>query len=94
MCAQKVGHRENHQNPTVEEISSSTLLQPRIVGEASIDDQTCTLRANVRVNFRADFRVNFQPDMLHYLTTVVCSENRPKAGIIRAEEKIREIFRE
>ena len=23
---------------------------------------------------------DFQRDMLHYLTTVVCSENRPKAG--------------
>ena len=28
------------------------------------------------------FSPDFQRDMLHYLTTVVCSENRPKAGII------------
>ena len=30
---------------------------------------------------------DFQRDMLHYLTTVVCSENRPKAGIMSEAAK-------
>ena len=39
--------------------------------------QTGFARCDFRVNFRADF----QRYRLCYLTTVVCSENRPKAGI-------------
>ena len=42
--------------------------------------QTGFARCDFRVNFRADFRVNFQRYRLCYLTAVVCSENRSKAG--------------
>ena len=46
-------------------------------GEGGMGGQT----GFARCDFRADFRVNFQRYRLWYLTTVGCSENRPKAGI-------------
>ena len=49
-----------------------------------MDDQTgfarCDFRADFRVNFRVNFRADFQRYRLCYLTTVGCSEDRPKAG--------------
>ena len=60
-------------------------LQPRVDAEVGMGVQKCTARAELRADFRAYFRVHFradfQRDMLCYLTTVMCSENRPKAGM-------------
>ena len=51
--------------------------QPRAGVRAGMGGQT----GSARGGFRVRFRVNFQRYRLWYLTTVVCSENRPKAGI-------------
>ena len=54
--------------------------QPGCVGETRKGGQTGFARCRFRVDFRVHFRVNFQRYRLCYLTTVWCSENRPKAG--------------
>ena len=52
--------------------------------------QTGCARGGFRVNVRVHVRVNVQRDMLQNLTTVLCSENRSKAGKIKTGKS--EIF--
>ena len=58
--------------------------QPGSDGEVGMGGQTgCArggFRVTVRVRFRVTVRVTVQRYRPCYLTTVVCSENRPKAG--------------
>ena len=58
--------------------------QPRGDVEVGIGGQTGSarggFRVTVRVRFRVTVRVTVQRYRPCYLTTVVCSENRPKAG--------------
>ena len=56
--------------------------QPRGDVEVGIGGQTGSARGGFRVRFRVNVRVNVQRYRPCYLTTVVCSENRPKAGIM------------
>ena len=53
--------------------------------------QTGFARCDFRVHVRADFRADFQRYTLCYLTTAVCSENRPKAGTNEAAVKFANI---
>ena len=48
--------------------------------EVGIGGQTGFVCGGFRVRFRVAVRVTVQRYRLCYLTTVVCSENRPKAG--------------
>ena len=54
--------------------------QPRGDVEVGIGGQTGSARGGFRVHVRVTVRVRFQRYRLCYLTTVVYSENRPKAG--------------
>ena len=54
--------------------------QPRGDVGVGIGGQTGSARGGFRVTVRVTVRVRFQRYRPCYLTTVVCSENRPKAG--------------